>query len=82
MNAMMFGLTYLYSWLLMGLGVFLAFRVAADLRRGARRTATAQERVIAASGVLRIALVALVVLVSTGVTYAGAYTFYNLMIVG
>lgn len=82
MNAMMFGLTYLYSWLLMGLGVFLAFRVAADLRRGARRTATAQERVIVASGLIRIALIALVVLVSTGVTYAGAYTFYNLMIVG
>ena len=82
MNAMMFGLTYLYSWLLMGLGVFLAFRVAADLRRGARRTATAQERVIVASGLIRIALIALVVLVSTGVTYAGAYAFYNLMIVG
>lgn len=82
MNAMMFGLTYLYSWLLMGLGVFLAFRVAADLRRGARRMATAQERVVVASGLIRIALIALVVLVSTGVTYAGAYTFYNLMIVG
>lgn len=82
MNAVLFGLTYLYSWLLMGLGVFLAFRVATDLRRAMQQKATGQERVLVASGAIRIALIALVVLVSMGVTYAGAYTVYNLMIAG
>ena len=82
MNAVLFGLTYLYSWLLMGLGVFLAFRVATDLRRAMQQKATGQERALVASGSIRIALIALVVLVSLGVTYAGAYTVYNLMIVG
>ena len=83
MNAVLFGFTYLYSWLLMGLGVFLAFRVATDLRRAMQQRATGQERMlVASSGSIRIALIALVVVVSVGVTYAGAYTFYNLMIVG
>ncbi|MDO8751327.1 MAG: hypothetical protein Q7K03_09335 [Dehalococcoidia bacterium] len=82
MNAVLFGLTYLYSWLLMGLGVFLAFRVATDLRRAMQQRAIGQERTLVASGAIRIALIALVVLVSMGVTYAGAYTVYNLMIAG
>ena len=82
MNAVLFGLTYLYSWLLMGLGVFLAFRVATDLRRAMQQKATGQERALVASGAIRVALIALVVLVSMGVTYAGAYTVYNLMIAG
>ncbi len=88
MNAVLFGFTYLYSWLLMGLGVFLAFRVAMDLRRAMQQRATGQagqagqERMLMASGSIRIALIALVVLLSVGVRYAGAYTFYNLMIAG
>jgi hypothetical protein len=80
MNPVMFGLTYVGSWLLMGLGIFLAFRVFTEFRKMSLRGA-ARERVAEASALIRIALVALVVLVSIGVTYAGAYTFYNLMIV-
>jgi amino acid permease len=74
----LFGLTYLVSWLLMGLGVFLAFRVALDLRRAASRGVV--ERAVVAGSTIRIALVVLVVFASLGITYAGAYTFYNLMV--
>lgn len=82
MNAMVFGLTYLYSWLLMGLGVFLVFRVVADLRRSASNKGPLQAKAMAANTVIRLSLVALVVLVSVGVTYAGAYAFYNLVVAG
>jgi len=78
MNPVLFGLTYLVSWLLMGLGVFLAFRVALDLKRAASRGAV--ERAVVAGSTIRIALIVLVVFASLGITYAGAYTFYNLMV--
>jgi hypothetical protein len=79
MNPVLFSLTYLMSWLLMGLGVFLTFRLVTTLRRGsavreARQISVAAGRFIAAG------LVVLVVLASMGAFYAGAYTFYNLML--
>lgn len=77
MNPVLFGLIYVVSWLLMGLGVFLAFRVATDLRRAAQHGVV--NRAVAAGSAVRVALIGLVVLVSLGITYAGAYTFYNLM---
>ena len=83
MHPVVFGLTYLGSWLLMGLGVFLAFRVVRDLRRvSTGKMAAAQAKAMEVGSLVRLALIALIVLVSVGVVYAGAYTFYNLMIVG
>ncbi len=83
MHPVVFGLTYLGSWLLMGLGVFLAFRVVRDLRRvSTGKMAAAQAKAMEVGALVRLALIALIVLVSVGVVYAGAYTFYNLMIVG
>lgn len=80
MGPIAFGAIYLGSWLLMGLGVFLAFRVTADLRRAAGARGSAWDRYEGTSHLLRAALLSLVLLVSVGVTYAGAYTFYNLML--
>jgi hypothetical protein len=52
--------------------------VALDLRRAASRGVV--ERAVVAGSTIRIALVVLVVFASLGITYAGAYTFYNLMV--
>lgn len=80
MNPVLFSLTYLVSWLLMGLGVFLTFRLVTTLRRGAVLR-EARQFSVAASRFVVVGLVALVVLASMGAFYAGAYTFYNLMLV-
>lgn len=80
MNPVLFSLTYLVSWLLMGLGVFLTFRLVTTMRRGAVAQ-EARQFSVAAGRFIVAGLVALVVLASMGAFYAGAYTFYNLMLV-
>jgi hypothetical protein len=80
MNPVLFSLTYLVSWLLMGLGVFLTFRLVSTMRRGAIPQRAAP-LAVAAGRFVMAGLVALVVLSSIGAFYAGAYTFYNLMLV-
>ncbi len=79
MNPLAFGSIYLGSWLLMGLGVFLAFRISSDLRQMVSVRVPSELRAAASSWAVRASVVGLVVLVSVGITYAGAYTFYNLM---
>lgn len=80
MNPILFSITYLVSWLLMGLGVFLTFRLVSTMRRGAVPQ-RATQLPVAAGRFVMAGLVALVVLASMGAFYAGAYTFYNLMLV-
>lgn len=79
MNPIVFGSLYLGSWLLMGLGVFLALRISGDLRHMVTARIPAELRTAASGWAVRASVVGLVVLVSVGITYAGAYTFYNLM---
>ena len=79
MNPLAFGSIYLGSWLLMGLGVFLAFRISSDLRQMVSIRVPSELRTATSSWAVRASVVGLVVLVSVGITYAGAYTFYNLM---
>ena len=76
-----FSLTYLVSWLLMGLGVFLTFRFVTHLRQTAR--AKVEGKVggpVMMATPVTIALVVLAVLAGVGVFYSGAYTLYNLVI--
>ena len=80
MNPVTFALTYLGSWLLMGLGVFLAFRVASDLRRGLSARAAPARTAAKVGPLVVVGLVSLVIMASLGVIYAGAYTFYNLVV--
>jgi hypothetical protein len=80
MNPVLFSLTYLVSWLLMGLGVFLTFRLVATVRRGTTAQ-EAKQMTLVAGRLMVVGLVTLVVMASMGAFYAGAYTFYNLMLV-
>ncbi len=78
MNPLLFALVYIVSWLLIGLGVFIAFRLATDPARRAQHGASANGT--SALGTTRVVLVALGIFLSLGITYAGAYTFYNLVV--
>lgn len=79
MNPLAFGSIYLGSWMLMGLGLFLAFRISSDLRQMVSARIPAEFKAGTSTWAVRASVVGLVVLVSVGITYAGAYTFYNLM---
>ena len=79
MNPLVFGLTFLGSWLLIGLGVFVVLRVLAalmaDQERDAETPAPAPR-----NGGLRGGYAALTALAGLGVAAAGAYFFANLEI--
>ena len=77
MSSVIYGLADLPTWLLMGVGVVLTFRVTSRMRRGGNPGAKAQKGVMT-PGLIRVSLTALVVLASMGIAYAGAYIFYHL----
>ena len=79
MNPIIFGSIYIGSWLLMGLGLFLALRISRDLRHEVGQRIPVGIGLTSTGWVMRASLISLVVLISAGITYAGVYTFYNLM---
>ncbi len=80
MHPIVFGLAYLGSWLLIGLGIFMVFALLGELRRRDGRRVAVEGAVKVPRGMSGTGLAALTVLTSICVTGAGAYVFLSLMV--
>lgn len=78
MNPLVFGFTYLGSWLLIGLGVFLIIRSGVEFKLGLASRATVEEGDGLTQAKSRL-LLAVLIVVGLGVTYAGAFTLIDLL---
>ena len=78
MNPLLFGLIYLGSWLLIGLGLFLVFRSVVELKRETSRGTEAQLAPDTPNGPSR-GLMAAALLAGFGIIYAGGFTLLDLI---
>ncbi len=79
MNPLVFGLTYLVSWLLIGLGVFLAFRFAAELRADTHRRYETGGAATSGAGVWGVLLKMISIIGGLLVIYLGLSMLLNLI---
>ena len=78
MNPLVFGLIYLGSWLLIGLGLFLVFRSVVELKRETDRGTEAPQAAKTPNAPGR-GLMAAVFLAGFGIIYAGGYSLLSLL---
>ena len=78
MNPLIFGLIFLGSWLLIGLGLFLVFRSVVELKRETGRGTEAHLATVTPNGPGR-GIMAAALLAGFGIIYAGGYTLLNLL---
>ena len=79
MNPLSFGATFVASWLLIGLGVFLLFAVSAEIRWATDRSSDVRGAPTASGGMMRHVVAVFIILFGMSVAALGAYTLLSLL---